>query len=548
MLKKLGILAITLAFSFTSFTPVFALESDLTGTELTNDELTNDLVVVDNNATLRMVIRARWGYVRGRNSDDNSVKNYEGSILGSPTSDSRIHLLQTEKWEQNDIILTKDNPVSWSSIITTHWDGVKAAVSAKSSASISVNTTQGSITKTAKEWYQLHGPEILTISDDGQVLVVQVIPEKRRGHFATVWWGKKDPIENTPCTDVVPCQTNLIAAPKVDFKGYMKMSEGGAIAPVRTLRFEKLQGDKLRRRAKNGFSWQSFIRGGRDGVLVRLKANNDAPLGTSFTVVFNSEDVQFEKTVTLEELHKEKTIRVEIPTNKDGTYVLVIGTAKETIKQLIRKRNNNKDEVVDKDDVDFETSADDGEIVEDPNGNMYVVSDGFKRKIANSAALRKFKANKARIKKLSQKNSDEIPDGEDLNETDKHPNGTLVKQPNSSAVWLVDGNKRRVFTHFNIFKRTGRSFDEVVEVTDEEFTSIPWGAPVNYPDGSLIKFSDKKVYIIDKRKRRHIESEDDFNGLDLAWDEIVVIPDSEVFNYEEGDPIVADEQTDIEVL
>ncbi|MCK4892050.1 MAG: hypothetical protein KAS78_05265, partial [Candidatus Pacebacteria bacterium] len=139
-LKKL--LSVIMVFAFAvSLVPANIPSSGATETAVSSE-----------NQMLHFVMQVRWGNVIGEAENINEA-NFNGSI--SVSENARVSLQRALLFEKHnadaDKIISKNNPVSWISLIYNHYDGVKVTVSSLADNEVTITTTEGTVTKTAQE-------------------------------------------------------------------------------------------------------------------------------------------------------------------------------------------------------------------------------------------------------------------------------------------------------------------------------------------------------------------------------------------------------------
>lgn len=104
----------------------------------------------------------------------------------------------------------------------------------------------------------------------------------------------------------------------------------------------------------------------------------------------------------------------------------------------------------------------------------------------------------------------------------------LVKLSGHPAVYLADpatGERKPIFND-KIFEAHGLNWDDVEEVGLGEMAKYALAKPLIYPNGSVVKFSDRRVYEIRNGYELHwIPTEEEFEK-DHEWSDIRVLPDS----------------------
>jgi hypothetical protein len=75
----------------------------------------------------------------------------------------------------------------------------------------------------------------------------------------------------------------------------------------------------------------------------------------------------------------------------------------------------------------------------------------------------------------------------------------------------------------------------------EELQRYSLAAPVEYPDGALVKVpDDPKVYLLQNGQRHWVETEADLIDLGYKFSDVVDMPPTVIYYYPEGDPVVTD--------
>ncbi|MAF13367.1 MAG: hypothetical protein CMI53_00535 [Parcubacteria group bacterium] len=575
-------------------------------TLVTDEELATDTVDqsgdIGSTDTLEFTLEARWGFVQGNSEDDKTEKDYSGYIKTNNTAVAKIRLNNTALFENNDSIQSKENPVSWSSTIFGHWDGVSVNVRAKADANITVKIPRGDITKTAREWYRLTEKEILKIGGD-QMLVVKSHPKKRRRHAVFIWWGRTKNITGedlNSCEDHTysscPLQCGRICLQScnedstictadcegagscfrpntdgVNFSGTLKTDSDINIKLKKTMRFE--DNDEIVSHDRNQISWTSQITTGRDGLYTLMLPHSNVALNSNFSVNFTNifEDDNWFKRFTLADV--KNGVRETIKVN-DVDYVLVIGY-KTIANKLVRSKRSGEHfliknnirhsaddtdiltangyaeeeaEVIDDDELEsYELGDDlsypDGTVVEAGN-KTYVISNGVKRLLANNRAKDGIPWARQITKQLKLGKLEAITSGPAVESEDEITDNTLVKVDGDSAVWRIRGGKRQVFNHVRIFNLHRLDIAKVKTITPEKLQKFTWSPPVEFPDGSLVKIpTDPKVYLLKNGIRHWIETEGDLKGLGHKFSDIVDMSPTEIVNYPAGDPVISDEVT-----
>ncbi|MBT7928748.1 hypothetical protein HN682_02355, partial [Candidatus Peregrinibacteria bacterium] len=243
----------------------------------------------------------------------------------------------------------------------------------------------------------------------------------------------------------------------------------------------------------------------------------------------------------------------------------------------------------------FDQVYPDGTLLKAGGGsNVYILQDGKKRKFASMTAL----ATRYDPKQIITVPSSELS-RYDLGAEISLPNYAIVKS--GSSYYLLDYDTKRPFASSDTVSDLGYHPDEILDVTNAELSSyktgtqistatanplgeviklqennslyylqenqyfpiydeaildtnfqhlsvtsvkisklegLVQGPPVKIKDGTLILVEgDSKVYVIEKEKKRHIASEDVFNGLGYDWDNIITVNEFTGIAHETNEPM-----------
>jgi hypothetical protein len=122
-----------------------------------------------------------------------------------------------------------------------------------------------------------------------------------------------------------------------------------------------------------------------------------------------------------------------------------------------------------------------------------------------------------------------------------YPDGSLLRSVDGPKVYLIENGKKRWITSVAAFNSNGYRWEDVLQITDEELSLYPDGEDISglnlRPNGSLIKGSGPKVYLIENGKKRWITSAEVFTLKGYDWSKIILVPDSELDLYKDGEDI-----------
>ncbi len=125
----------------------------------------------------------------------------------------------------------------------------------------------------------------------------------------------------------------------------------------------------------------------------------------------------------------------------------------------------------------------------------------------------------------------------------QYVNGTLLKGM-SEKVYILFNDKKTWITSAAIFKGCGFRWEDIITVSDDIINSIGDGPEMTdrcliFPDNTLIKGSDYKVYLIVEAARRWITTGEIFEGLGHNWNNITVVSDNILADIPEGESITS---------
>ncbi len=115
--------------------------------------------------------------------------------------------------------------------------------------------------------------------------------------------------------------------------------------------------------------------------------------------------------------------------------------------------------------------------------------------------------------------------------------GSLVKLKNEPGVWLIENEKRRPFKSKTVFL-SRYSFDDVIEVPKKTLEKYHIGAPVRFPNYSLVQASLRDLFLLNKDEKRPI-SQEMFKKIGFHPDEIIKTDEESLSIYKTGEPITS---------
>ncbi|MCK5413512.1 MAG: N-acetylmuramoyl-L-alanine amidase [Candidatus Pacebacteria bacterium] len=178
----------------------------------------------------------------------------------------------------------------------------------------------------------------------------------------------------------------------------------------------------------------------------------------------------------------------------------------------------------------------DGILVKSVNNDKVYLTENKKKKEISSGTLLQVLGYKAEnVISINQDELDNFAIGDKLN----YPDNTLVKAEDYSAVYIIQGAKRKEFTSAVLFEKSGYDWNSVIEIDKKELDTYPRNGRALYPDGLLIKSTDNpNVYLLESGKKRKITSADLLKKIGYDWSDIISINPSEMKDYPDGKTMI----------
>jgi len=466
-------------------------------------------------------------------------------------------------------------------------------ISSPADDEVIITTSEGTVTMTAQELYDLSAPYIKDASE-GREIVIKTYPIKDPKYFLKVIWGKTskadyalkgeaDEIESSAV--MVGSAVKQIVKNKFsediavhDASGYFQINGGGTLKFIKTLRFEGK--DDIVSETDSKIGWVSHVAQGVDGILTKLdldinSLNKSDTVTLDFTEVINSDETKgWSKNFSIIDLYHD---RITTATVK-GNYGAILQVWRKPNRSLIRVRNTPtvymledgvkqpipSPEVLESQGLSFddveEVSQDeadtfgdgeatcyaDGAIVRERNkSKVYVISNGEKKHIEDPDSFETLGYDWKNIVKVKPGVLGLYRNRVAMKANSVHPEGALIREEGNPTVYFVEGGKKKPITSLNIFNARRLNWNKVLVVNNAQMNKFQLGATLQYPDGALVKDSAGKVYVIKKKKKRWVRSGDDLIGAGYNAADIISVEDPTEINdlaaTDEGSDILADD-------
>ncbi len=118
-----------------------------------------------------------------------------------------------------------------------------------------------------------------------------------------------------------------------------------------------------------------------------------------------------------------------------------------------------------------------------------------------------------------------------------YPNGTLVKTPNDSTVYVIIDGQRRAFTSMGALVSR---FDPkmIVQTSAAELSKYDLGSPITLPNYAILH-TGSTYYLLDNTTLRPFENQETVRALGYNPDEIIEVSDSDISGFPLGTIISA---------
>lgn len=231
-----------------------------------------------------------------------------------------------------------------------------------------------------------------------------------------------------------------------------------------------------------------------------------------------------------------------------GTIYLIAGGKKRAFANmtaLISRYDPNRLLLVEQAELD---KYDDGALIaypnysvlEDPEGNRYLIDGLSKRLISSDEVFRQLGFNPDEVEEASLDDLAAYVGGEDLDES-ASPFAELLRDMSTNALYLIkDGLKHQIIDQFIV----DNNFPElkVKEVTTKTLDDIKSGNPIKLVDGTLIKKDlDARVYVISNGERRLIPDGVTFEKLGYNWTQIYTVSNKILNFHKLGEDLLSQE-------
>ncbi|MFW5888649.1 MAG: hypothetical protein ACOCVY_02960 [Patescibacteria group bacterium] len=120
--------------------------------------------------------------------------------------------------------------------------------------------------------------------------------------------------------------------------------------------------------------------------------------------------------------------------------------------------------------------------------------------------------------------------------TKTYPDGSLLSAEGEPGVWLIKGGMKKPFqTQTALTSRFDK--DKVIQVSKSTLSKYPKGAPVKFPNYSLVRSPDGSIYLLVDNKKRKIANHEAFKSIGFHPQEIMNASWADIRSYTNGEPL-----------
>ncbi|MBU1705122.1 hypothetical protein KKG19_00105, partial [Patescibacteria group bacterium] len=117
-----------------------------------------------------------------------------------------------------------------------------------------------------------------------------------------------------------------------------------------------------------------------------------------------------------------------------------------------------------------------------------------------------------------------------------YPTGSLLQNIQDGGIWLIQFGKKRPITSRTAFYSRYNP-NAVIQVPAKDLEAYEKGAPISFPNYSLLKSPNNSVYLLVDDTRRAIVSWEAFQKIGFNPDEIIEVTFEDLAGYHEG-PVI----------
>ena len=175
-------------------------------------------------------------------------------------------------------------------------------------------------------------------------------------------------------------------------------------------------------------------------------------------------------------------------------------------------------------------------LLEDPKGRIWLLADQGRRQIVDMATFRRFGFNEDEIIEVEEADLTEYPILKPINNKTEFPQGKVLQDKLTKALWYVDDDTKRQLPD-KVFLKLYFRGRIVKQASSKTLDKYKTGEPYRFQDAELVRgIKDPAVYVVQDKTLRPIPSADVFEALGWKWSNVVTVSDKVITGYPKGEP------------
>lgn len=171
------------------------------------------------------------------------------------------------------------------------------------------------------------------------------------------------------------------------------------------------------------------------------------------------------------------------------------------------------------------------------DGKYYLLNDDSVRPFENSNTVKELGYNPDEIIDVSTDEINSYDLGKTISTGTKAPLGRLVKIKENKQIYYIENDVFHSITDEKIAKINYPNLT-IETANASELSKLTQGDPIKFKDGVLFGITgSNKIYVTEENKKRHISSEEVFNGMGFNWKNIIWTDEFTGLNHPTGQPL-----------
>lgn len=176
-------------------------------------------------------------------------------------------------------------------------------------------------------------------------------------------------------------------------------------------------------------------------------------------------------------------------------------------------------------------------IIRAPDSSLYLLVDDTKRPFDSYDAFKKIGFNPEEIIVTNWQTVRSYNTGKSITTTSTHPTGALLQNRENGGVYWVYAGKKHPLVH-PIFLNTKFKNERIIRVSSEELAQYEKDDPVKFDSGELLTTPNSPaVYLTSGEKKKAFTSGKKFEDMGYKWENIITVPERVIDLYKTGVPL-----------